>query len=90
MSPNIDKPEGDSPLLHLRRRVMGLLRPLHVSIDGPEQPFFLDVRTAGRLLGASHTQASRWLFLLESDGIIKTICKGGTAKTARKATRFKY
>ncbi len=54
------------------------------------EPFFLDVRTAGRLLGVSHVQASRWLFLLVSDGILKIVAKGGTAKTVRKATRFRY
>lgn len=53
-------------------------------------PFFLSTRTAGRLLGISHTHAARWLFLLEVDGIIETVCKGGTVETARKATRFKY
>jgi hypothetical protein len=55
-----------------------------------ENPFYLAARTAGRLLGVSHMQANRWLFLLESDGILRIVCKGGTAETARKATRFKY
>lgn len=52
--------------------------------------FFLDVRTAGRLLGVSHMQASRWFFLLVSDGILRIVKKGGTAKTVRKATRYRY
>jgi hypothetical protein len=55
-----------------------------------ENPFYLAARTAGRLLGVSHMQASRWLFLLESDEILKVVCKGGTAEAARKATRFRY
>ncbi len=55
-----------------------------------ENPFYLAARTAGRLLGVSHMQASRWLFLLESDGILRIVCKGGTAEAVRKATRFRY
>ncbi len=55
-----------------------------------DNPFYLSARTAGRLLKVSPMSANRWLFLLESDGIIKVIRKGGTAQTARKATRYKY
>ena len=53
-------------------------------------PFYLSVRTAGKLLKVSPMQANRWLFLLVSDGILKIVAKGGTAKTVRKATRFRY
>ncbi len=53
-------------------------------------PFFLSTRTAGRLLGVHHTTAWRGLFLLETDGWIKTIEKGGTDKNPRKATRYSY
>lgn len=52
--------------------------------------FYIATRTAGKLLGVSHTQISRWLFLLEHDGIIQTLTKGGTAEAPRKATRFRY
>lgn len=55
-----------------------------------EGPFFLSVRTAGRLLGVSAMHASRWLFLLVTDDILREVEKGGTAKTVRKATRFMY
>ena len=55
-----------------------------------QTPFFLSVRTAGRLLGVSPMQVSRWFFLLESDGIIRVVAKGGTAENPRKATRYLY
>jgi hypothetical protein len=55
-----------------------------------EGAFFLSARTAGRLLNVSPMHASRWLFLLQSDGIIKLVCKGGTAETVRQASRYKY
>ena len=54
------------------------------------QGFYLATRTAGKLLGVSHTQISRWLFLLEHDRLIETVEKGGTTKNPRKATRFRY
>ena len=53
-------------------------------------PFFLSVRTAGKLLGVSHMQVSRWFFLMEADGILKVVVKGGTAESPRNATRFRY
>lgn len=53
-------------------------------------PFFLSVRTGGRLLNVSHMQISRWLFLMESDGILMVITKGGTSENPRKATRYRY
>ncbi len=55
-----------------------------------ENSFFLSVRTAGKLLNVSAMQASRWLFLLENDGILKVTAKGGTAENPRKAPRFRY
>jgi len=55
-----------------------------------ENPFFLSARTAGRLLNVSPMQASRWFFLLQSDGILKLVSKGGTAETARQASRYRY
>jgi hypothetical protein len=55
-----------------------------------DSPFFLSVRTAGKLLNVSPMQVSRWFFLLETDGILKVVAKGGTAQTVRTATRFRY
>ena len=52
--------------------------------------FYLATRTAGRLLDVSAMTASRWLFLLEHDGLILTVAKGGTSENPRKATRFRY
>jgi len=53
-------------------------------------PFFLSVRTAGSLLKVSPMQVSRWFFLLQSDGILELVSKGGTAKTVRQASRYRY
>ena len=55
-----------------------------------ENPFFLSARTAGRLLNVSPMQASRWFFLLQSDGILKLVSKGGTTETVRQASRYRY
>lgn len=55
-----------------------------------ENPFFLSARTAGRLLNVSPMQASRWFFLLQSDGILKLVSKGGTAESVRQASRYRY
>lgn len=51
-------------------------------------PFFLSVRTAGRLLATEHTKAWRWLWLLEQDGVLLATERG--SKATRKATRFRY
>lgn len=53
-------------------------------------PFYLSVRTAGRLLNVSPTHVSRWFFLLQSDGILELVSKGGTRTTVREASRYKY
>ena len=58
--------------------------------EAKENPFYLSVRTAGRLLDVSPMHASRWLFLMVSDGVLRIVEKGGTATAVRKATRFKY
>lgn len=55
-----------------------------------KNPFFLTVRTGARLLSVKPMTISRWLFLLESDGILRTVEKGGTTENPRKATRFRY
>ena len=70
------------------RHLVALCRELQTLMG--EDCFFIAVRTAGRLLGVDHTTASRWLLLLEADGWIKTIAKGGTKDNPYKATRFRY
>ncbi|WP_442485888.1 hypothetical protein [Aeoliella sp. SH292] len=54
----------------------------------PSRPFYLSCRTAGRLLGVDHTTASRWLFLLEAEGVLAVVEKGD--RRTRKASRFRY
>jgi len=51
-------------------------------------PFFLSCRTAGKYIGTDHTTASRYLFLLEHDGILQVVTKGD--QRSRRATRFRY
>jgi len=53
-----------------------------------DSPFFLAVRTAGRLLGVDTSTAWRWLFLLEQDGILMVEVRGD--QRTRKATRYRY
>lgn len=53
-----------------------------------KEPFFLDCRTAGRLLAVPHTTAWRWLVVLRADGVIEEVEKGNQA--ARRASRFRY
>jgi len=55
-----------------------------------KDPFFLSARKAGELLEVKPMTAWRWLFLLEQEGIVKTVCKGGTAENPRKASRYRY
>jgi len=52
--------------------------------------FYVSCRTAARYFNVKPMTISRWFFLLEQDGIIKVIVKGGTKKNPRKATRYKY
>jgi hypothetical protein len=40
------------------------------------EPFFLDCRTAGRLLEVSHTEAAGWLYLLRADRFLRVVEKG--------------
>jgi len=55
-----------------------------------ESSFYLGCRKAAELLHTNPMQINRWFFLLESDGLIKTVQKGGTAQNPRKASRYKY
>jgi hypothetical protein len=75
----------DNPKLHL---LGALCRELQKAAGNG--PFYLASRTAGSLLEVSHTQASRWLFLLVADGILAEVEKGGTPERPRSATRFRY
>jgi len=50
--------------------------------------FFLDCRTAGRLLGVPHNTAWRWLTILCVDGLLRAGEKGSQAK--HKANRYRY
>ena len=53
-------------------------------------PFYLGCRTAGRLLDVNHTTAWRWLFLLESDGLLSVVERGGQTGSRYRATRYRY
>jgi hypothetical protein len=81
--PKCAEPFADEPKVVL---LIALCRELQR--QQKRKPFYLDCRTAGRLLDVSHTTAYKWLKGIESDGIIKTVRKGDRAK--RKATEFKY
>ena len=66
--------------------LVALCRELQRSAgDGP---FYLSCRTAGRLLGIDHTTASRWLFLMCSDGILEVAGLGDRARLI--ARRYRY
>ena len=54
------------------------------------KPFFLACRKAGEALELDHVSASRWLNVLVADGILEVVEKGRQAKSARRATRFRY
>lgn len=49
-------------------------------------PFYLSARTAGRLLGVDFKAAWRWLFVLQSDNVLKVVTRGNT----RTANRYRY
>lgn len=68
--------------------LVALCRELQRAAGG--QPFYLSCRKVGELFQASHTEANRWLFLLEQDRILQVVAKGGTPKNPRNATRFRY
>ena len=68
------------------RRLVALCRQLDREAKGG--PFFLSCRTAGKLLGVSHVQANRWLFLLAHDGVIEQMNKGDPGK--RQAAEYQW
>ena len=58
--------------------------------DAGDSPFYLGCRTAGRLLDVDHTTAWRWLFLLQSDGLLTLVERGGQTGSRYRATRYRY
>ncbi len=74
---------GDSPSMVL---LASLCRELQALVG--DAYFFLDVRTAGRLLKIPHLTAWRWLRVLVADGILMAGEKGSHAN--RRASRFRY
>lgn len=52
------------------------------------KPFMLSCRKAGELLNVSHVTASKWLYLLTSEGVL-LLHEAGSQKT-RKASRYYY
>ncbi len=58
----------------------------------PGVQFFLSCRTAGGLLGISHTKAAEWLRLLVADDILEEKEKGGINKDTgeQRASRYLY
>lgn len=52
----------------------------------PARPFFLACRTAGSLLGVHHVTAWRWLCVLEGDGLLEVVVRGGPE--TGKANRY--
>lgn len=65
--------------------LVGLCRELQRAAGSG--PFYLSARTAGKLLEVDHTTAWRWLFLLQSEGLLSVVTKG---TQAGKATRYRY
>jgi len=71
------------PLVNLVK----LCRSLQQS-RGAGQSFFLDSRTAGRLLGVVHSQAWQWLRALVAEGILELVAAG--SQRERKANEYRY
>lgn len=67
-----------------KKRLVSLCRELQRSIS--TGPFFLSCRTAEECLGVDYVTASRWLFLLQVDGILALIEPG----TRHRAARYGY
>ena len=68
------------------RLLVGLCREL--TLTAAPNPFFLSCRTAGNLVGVDYSTASRWLFLLVVEGVLKIAVKGG--RDSQRATRYEY
>jgi hypothetical protein len=68
------------------RQLIALCRQL--GQEAGDGPFYLACRTAADLLGVSHVQANRWLFLLAHDGVVEQLNKGN--RGSRKAAEYRY
>lgn len=66
------------------RRLVLLCRELQRVSE--ERPFFLSVRTAGGLIGVSADTASRWMYLLQREGVLKLVAEA----TRHRARRYRY
>lgn len=55
-----------------------------------DAPFYLSAHVAGRVLGVAAKTAWRWLFVLEADGWLEMVEKGGFRGGRRIATRFRF
>jgi hypothetical protein len=53
-----------------------------------DEPFFLDCRNAGRLLGVEHTTAWRWLVYLERVGVLRRVATGSLG--SKKANEYRF
>jgi hypothetical protein len=74
---------SSNPKVHLLAALCAELQ----RIAGTEQ-FYLDCRTAGRLLDVDHSTANRWLYLLNVEGIVREESKG--SHETHRASRFRY
>ena len=75
----------DNPAVRLLLAVCRELQEVH-----GDEPFFLAVRTGAALLDTAPGNVGQWLKLLEIDGWIETVTKGGTVQNPRRATRFRF
>jgi hypothetical protein len=73
----------DSPKIKLLVRLCRELQRYHGA-----EPFYLDCRTAGKVLEVEHSVAWRWLRLLQHDGVLGLVSTGSQA--SRKANRYRY
>lgn len=70
------------------RNLVALCRELQNSVG--DAPFFLSCRTAGELVGVSHTQANRWLCHLyhPAQRLLELVEKG--SQKSGRASRYRY
>jgi hypothetical protein len=72
--------------------IPGVQRLVHITAvlqqAAGDRPFYLDVRTAGRLLGVTHTTAWQWLHLLCRRGVLKCVSTG--SKATRRANEYRF
>jgi hypothetical protein len=66
------------------RLVVSICRELQRRVG--TEPFFLSCRKLGSMVNVDHTTASRWLYLLVQDGILRLVKTGNSYK----AHRYRY